>query len=210
MEMLVDEKIYRDCGVHIGTVVRCKDMKKFYYKVTTDRLYLIDYTQTDKRIRVAAKFLARYPPQEILVVSQRPYGFKPVKMFCEVVGAKAVTGRFIPGTLTNQNLPHYTEASVLVVTDPLSDLQAINEAVKIKIPVVGICDANNSTAFVDLVIPSNNKGKNALALVYYLLAREILKEKGMIKSYDEFNKKLEDFGADIERGREFIQRSGEL
>lgn len=202
--MLIDEKIYRECGVHIGTRVRCKDMSKFYYTVTTNRLYIIDYTQTDRRIRIAAKFLSRYPSNEILVVSQRPYGIKPVKVFSEVVGAKAVTGRFIPGTLTNPNLPHYTEASVLVVTDPLGDIQAIQEAVKIKIPVVGICDANNSTAFVDLVIPSNNKGKNALALIYYLLAREIQKEKGIIKSYEEFDKKLEDFGADLDREREFL------
>ena len=196
MDLLVDEDVYKQCGVHIGTQIKCKDMMKFIYKVRPDGLYIIDYTKTDERIKIAAKFLARFPSEEILVVSQRQYGQRPIRVFSELVGSRYIAGRFIPGTLTNPQLPTYTEASVLVATDPIADLQAVSEAVRTKIPVVALCDANNRTSYVDLVIPTNNKGRRALALIYYLLARETLKEKGVISSYEEFDKSIDDFEAE--------------
>jgi len=119
-------------------------------------------------------------------------------MFAQAIGgAKVVAGRFIPGTLTNPQLPNYIEPSVIFINDPAADSQALREAVKSKIPVVALCDANNRTSFVDLVIPANNKGRRALALVYWLLAREILKERGDIKNNEEFKYKVEDFEAPL-------------
>ncbi|MCD6275642.1 MAG: 30S ribosomal protein S2 [Thermoplasmata archaeon] len=197
-ELLVDENTYLTAGVHIGTQVKNKDMMKFIYKVRSDGLYILDIEKTDERIRLAAKFLARYAPEEILVAAQRQYGQKPAIMFAQAIGgAKVVAGRFIPGTLTNPQLPNYIEPSVIFINDPAADSQALREAVKSKIPVVALCDANNRTSFVDLVIPANNKGRRALALVYWLLAREILKERGDIKNNEEFKYKVEDFEAPL-------------
>ncbi len=197
-ELLVDENTYLTAGVHIGTQVKNKDMMKFIYKVRSDGLYILDIEKTDERIRFAAKFLARYAPEEILVAAQRQYGQKPAIMFAQAIGgAKVVAGRFIPGTLTNPQLPNYIEPSVIFINDPAADSQALREAVKSKIPVVALCDANNRTSFVDLVIPANNKGRRALALVYWLLAREILKERGDIKNNEEFKYKVEDFEAPL-------------
>jgi len=197
-ELLVDENTYLTAGVHIGTQVKNKDMMKFIYKVRSDGLYILDMEKTDERIRLAAKFLARYAPEEILVAAQRQYGQKPAIMFAQAIGgAKVVAGRFIPGTLTNPQLPNYIEPSVIFINDPAADSQALREAVKSKIPVVALCDANNRTSFVDLVIPANNKGRRALALVYWLLAREILKERGDIKNNEEFKYKVEDFEAPL-------------
>ena len=196
-ELLVDEDVYLTAGVHIGTQVKNKDMIKFIYKVRSDGLYILDVRKTDERIRLAAKFLARFKPEEILVVAQRQYAQKPAIKFSEIIGAKVVAGRFIPGTLTNPQLPNYMEASVIFINDPAADSQALNEAVKSRIPVVALCDANNRTSYVDLVIPTNNKGRRALAFIYWLLAREVLKAREDIKSDDEYKYSIDDFEAPL-------------
>mgnify|MGYP000223932547 CR=1 FL=1 len=197
-EMLLEENAYLTAGVHIGTQVKNKDMLKFIYKVRNDGLYILDIKKTDERIRVAAKFLARYPPEEILVAAQRQYGQKPAIMFAQAIGgAKVVAGRFIPGILTNPKLPNYMEPSVIFINDPVADSQALKEAVKSRIPVVALCDANNRTSYVDLAIPANNKGRRSLALIYWLLAREILKERGELKRDEDFKYTIEDFEAPL-------------
>jgi small subunit ribosomal protein S2 len=106
-------------------------------------------------------------------------------------------GRFRPGTLTNPNAKEFLEPDIILLTDPLADAQALHEAKNIGIPVIGLCDTNNETKYLDLAIPTNNKGRRALALVYWLLTQAVLKEKGKIKSYDEFSSQVEDFEAAI-------------
>lgn len=196
-ELLVPEDTYLTSGVHIGTQQKSKDMKRFIFKVRSDGLYVLDIKKTDERIRVASSFLARYDPKDILAVSARQYGQKPVKTFADIVGAKSFPGRFIPGTLTNPELPQYIEPEVLLVTDPAADSQPLREAVESGIPIVGICDANNETKYVDLVIPGNNKGRRSLALIYYLITREFLKAKGIIKENREFTLEVKDFEASL-------------
>ena len=196
-ELLIDEDVYLTAGVHIGTQVKNKDMMKFIYKVRSDGLYILDVRKTDERIRLAAKFLARFKPEEVLVVAQRQYAQKPAMKFAEITGSKIVAGRFIPGVLTNPQLPNYMEASVIFINDPAADSQALKESVKSHIPVVALCDANNRTSYVDLVIPTNNKGRRSLALIYWLLAREVLKERGEIKSYEEYKYTIDDFEAPL-------------
>jgi small subunit ribosomal protein S2 len=196
-ELLVPEDVYLTSGVHIGTQQKSADMKKFIFKVRSDGLYVMDVKQTDARIRAVAKFLARIQPDRILISSARQYGQKPAKVFAKTIGAKVFAGRFVPGTMTNPALPEYIEPEVLLVTDPAADQQAVAEAMNIGIPIVALCDANNETRNVDLVIPTNNKGRRALACVYWLLTREVLKEKGLIKSYDEFKLTMDDFEASL-------------
>jgi small subunit ribosomal protein S2 len=174
-ELLVPEETYLTSGVHIGTQQKSASMRRFVYKVRFDGLHVLDVRETDRRIRFAAQFLNRFPADRILVVSQRQYGQKPVRVFAKTTGAISFAERFVPGCLTNPNLAEYFEPKVLLVTDPATDQQALSEAVSIGIPVVGLCDVNNETRDVDLVIPANNKGRVALATVYWLLAREILK-----------------------------------
>jgi len=176
-ELLIPEDTYLTSGVHIGTQQKSASMRRFVYKVRFDGLHVLDVRETDRRIRLSAKFLARFPPDRILAVSQRQYGQKPVRVFAKTVGATSFSERFVPGCLTNPNLAEYFEPKVLVVTDPATDQQALSEAVSIGIPVVGLCDVNNETRDVDLVIPANNKGRVALATVYWLLAREVLKAR---------------------------------
>jgi len=196
-DLLVAEDIYLTSGVHIGTQQKSADMKDFIYKVRQDGLYVLDVKKTDERIRAAAAFLARYDPKRVLVVSARQYGQKPAREFSKAIGAPAFAGRFVPGTLTNPANPVFIEPEVLVVTDPSADKQALNEALNLGIPIVAMCDANNETRNVDLVIPTNNKGRRALACVYWLLSREVLLARGDLKDPADFSMEIEDFEAKL-------------
>lgn len=190
---LVESDKYLKTGAHIGTKFKSGDMKRYIYKMRKDGLNVLDIQNIDDRIKIAANFLAQFEPTKIVAVSRRLYGHTPVKAFAEAIGAKAIVGRFVPGTFTNPKGKEFIEPLVLIVTEPEPDAQAISETTKINIPVVALCSTNNSTKNVDLIIPANNKGRKSLALVYWLLAREFLKNKGLIKSDKAFDKKLEDF-----------------
>jgi len=169
----------------------------FIYKVRSDGLYVLDIKKTDTRIRQAAKFLSRFPAEKILIVAARQYGQKPAKLFGKAVGAQVIAGRFVPGTLTNPQVEEYVEPEVLFVTDPAADQQALREGLNIGVPVVGLCDANNETHNVDLIVPTNNKGRRALATVYWLLTRELLKERGELKADGDFTPTIDDYEASL-------------
>ena len=191
-DLLIPVDDYLGAGVHIGTQQKTKDMERFIHRVRTDGLYVLDVSMTDSRIRTAADFLANYDPEQILVASSRQYGRFPAEKFAEAVGARARTGRFIPGTLTNPKYDGYIEPDVVVVTDPIGDSQAVKEAITVGIPVIAMCDSNNTTSNVDLVVPTNNKGRKALSVVYWLLANETLDRRGAEPAYA-----LEDFESGI-------------
>jgi small subunit ribosomal protein S2 len=191
-DLLIPVEDYLGAGVHIGTQQKTKDMERFIHRVRTDGLYVLDVSMTDSRIRTAADFLANYDPEQILVASSRQYGRFPAEKFAEAVGARARTGRFIPGTLTNPKYDGYIEPDVVVVTDPIGDAQAVKEAITVGIPVIAMCDSNNTTSNVDLVVPTNNKGRKALSVVYWLLANETLDRRGAEPAYA-----LEDFESEI-------------
>jgi small subunit ribosomal protein S2 len=195
--MMVTEEIYMTSGVHIGTRQKTADIKEFIYKVRNDGLYIIDVKKTDERIKATAKFLSKYDPSKILVVSVRQYGQKPIRKLGEITGIQVLDGRFQPGTLTNPNAKTFLEPEIILLTDPLADIQALHEAKNIGIPVIALCDTNNETKYIDYVIPTNNKGRRALALIYWLLARAVLREQGKIPSDDEFTATVEDFEAEI-------------
>src|SRR5256712_12699132 len=105
--LLVPEDVYLTSGVHIGTQQKSADMKPFIYKVRIDCLYVLDIKKTDTRIREASKFLARFKPENILVVAARPYGQKPSRLFAKNVGAEGLARRFAPGTPTDPTSPEF-------------------------------------------------------------------------------------------------------
>jgi len=177
---LMSYEEYELNSVHVGTGNKSKDMQPFIRAAAAEgtAFHQIDVTKTDERLALASNFISQYDPKDILVVSARQYGQRPARMFAQAIGARHIVGRFIPGTLTNPRLRTYIEPRVIFVTDPQADSQALSEAVKSGLPVVGICDTNNHLRNVDLCIPANNKGRRSLALVYWLLSREILKARG--------------------------------
>jgi small subunit ribosomal protein S2 len=191
-DLLIPVEDYLSAGVHIGTQQKTNDMERFIHRVRDDGLYVLDVSQTDSRIRTAANFLANYNPDQMLVTSSRQYGRFPAEKFADAVGARARTGRFIPGTLTNPDYAGYIEPDVVVVTDPIGDAQAVKEAITVGIPVIAMCDSNNQTSNTDLVVPTNNKGRRALSVVYWLLANETLDRRGADSLYalDEFEAEI--------------------
>jgi len=177
-ELLLPQDTLLSAGIHIGTRMKTKDMAPFIYRVRPDGLFVLDVKKTDERIRTAAKFLARFEPSRIVAIAARLYGREPVKRFCEITKATPLIGRFIPGMLSNPLYAGRIEPNVVIVSDPKADAQAVKEAGAIGIPVIALCSTDSDFAGVDFVIPTNNKGRRALAVVYWLLARQILREKG--------------------------------
>ena len=186
-------------GIHIGTRMKTRDMEQFIYRVRPDGLFVLDVKKTDERIRVAAKFLARFEPSKIVAVGARLYAQEPVRRFCEVTGAIPIVGRFIPGSLSNPLYSRHIEPDIIIVSDPRADSQAVKEASKVGVPVVALCSTDNDFSGVDLVIPTNNKGRRALAVIYWLLARQILRERGELPPDKDLPLTIEDFEAKISK-----------
>lgn len=185
--LLIPKEDYLSVGMHIGMKSRTKDMKKFIYKIREDGLAVLNLKMLDERMKTAAKFLSGM--KKILVVGRKLNAHFPIKKFSEIVGCDYITGRFIPGTLTNPNYDKFIEPDVVLLTDPLSDRQALKEVLNSRIPIAALCDTFNETMNIDLVIPCNNKGKRSVGMIYWLLAKEILKNRGM----KEFKYKVDDF-----------------
>ena len=198
-DLLLPRDTMLSAGIHIGTRIKTLDMAPFIYRVRPDGLFVLDVKKTDERIRVAAKFLSRFDHDKIAVAASRLYAQEPVKKFCEVTGALPIIGRFIPGQLSNPLYAKRIEPEVIVVSDPRADGQAVKEASNVGIPIVALCSTDNEFAGVDLVIPTNNKGRRALAVVFWLLARQILRERGELAADKDPVFTIEDFEAKITR-----------
>jgi len=190
---LVPVDQYLKAGIHIGTKFKTKYMDQFIYKVRPDGLFVLNLKKINDRLVLLAKYLASYDPKDIVVVSRRENGWKAVKLFGKITEATVFPGRYPPGIMTNPNLENFIEAKVILVTDPWPDRNAIKDAYLMGVPVVALCDTNNQVNYIDLVIPCNNKGKKSLALTYWILAKEFLKHKKLIKSDEEFKYEIDDF-----------------
>jgi len=191
--LLLPQDSLLSAGIHIGTRIKTKDMEQFIYRVRPDGLFVLDVKKTDERIRVAAKFLARFDPPKIAVAATRLYAREPVAKFCEVTKATPLVGRFIPGMLSNPLHPNRIEPDVMLVSDQRADSQAVREASSIGIPVITLCSTDNNFSDVDLVIPTNNKGRRALATIYWLLARQILRDRGEVPQDGDLSVSIDDF-----------------
>lgn len=187
------EKMILSTGIRVGTPVKTKYMVPFIIRANPEGLYILDISKTLSRIDIAAKFISRADISKVAVTSAREYGKTPVEKFCNLTHAKYILGRFMPGTFTNPALPKYMEPQIVIVTDPQADQQAVLEATRAGVPVIAICNSDNVTSKVDVVIPANNRGRKALATVYWLLAREVLKKQGVIKTDSEMKVPIEDF-----------------
>ena len=195
--LLIDEDTFLTCGVHIGTKQKSKDMEPYVYKVRDDGLRILNVNLTSEKITEAANFLKDYEPKDVLVVSARQYGWKPAKKFADACRFTCIAGRFTPGRLTNPEMRFFIEPKIIVLTDPAADAQAFREAVNIDIPVIAMCDSNNLTTDIDIVVPGNNKGRRSLALIYWLMAREILRIRGELPADGELEETIDDFEAPL-------------
>lgn len=192
-ELLVPVDTYLKVGLHIGTKFRNKYMEPFIYKIRPDGLAVMNVKKISDRIETAGRLLAQYEPKDVLIICRREYGWKAVQMFSKITGVTAITGRYRPGMLTNPALEDFSETKILLVVDPWPDKNAVLDAMAVGVPIIALCDTNNDATFVDLVVPCNNKGKKSIALVFWLLAKEILRNKGLLKEGEEMKESLEEF-----------------
>ena len=184
-------------GIRVGTQVKTKFMKPFITKASPEGLYMLDLDITLKKIKTAAKFINRSGTDKLIVCSGRQYAETPIEKFCEMVDSKKLLGRFMPGTLTNPSLPYYIEPKLVLISDPQVDEQAITEATNAGIPIIGIANTDNITSKLDVIIPANNRGRKALATVYWLLVRQILIERGELKEGEPMKYEIDDFETKI-------------
>ena len=191
--LLIPTEDYLKSGIHIGTKFKTKYMENFTYKTRSDGLSVLNIKQIDERIQLAANLLANYEPEDILVVSRRENGWKPVRMFAKVTGAKGFPGRYPPGILTNPQLKNFTEGKIMLVIDAGPDKNAVKDALNVGLPIIGLCDTNNQVNNIDLVVPCNNKGKKSLGLIFWLLAKLYLEKKGIINKGQAFEYSVEQF-----------------
>jgi len=168
-------------GIRVGTEVKTKFMIPYIVQASPEGLYLFDLDITLSRIQTAARFIKKFDMNKVIVYSGRVYATTPIEKFCELTGAEKMLGRFMPGTLTNPSLSYFSEPHLIVISDPQVDAQAITEATNAGIPVIGIANTDNVTSKLDLVIPANNRGRKALATIYWLLARKILQDSETMK-----------------------------
>ena len=197
-QFLVPQDVYLKSGIHIGTKFKTKYMDAFIYKTRPDGLSILNLSKIDERISVAARFLAQYAPEDVILSSRRENSWKAVKAFGKATGIRVFAGRYPPGILTNPALKNYTEAKLVFVTDSWPDRNTMNDALKMGIPIIALCDTNNTSNDIDLVIPCNNKGKKSLGLLFWILAREYQLSREIIKKASEFKEKLEDFSDELE------------
>ncbi|MFQ5710214.1 MAG: 30S ribosomal protein S2 [Candidatus Geothermarchaeales archaeon] len=198
-EPLVEEKIDINpellikYHVHYGRKTKTSFSERYIYKVHHRGFFLIDVTKTLERMKVAVKFLGRFPNDRVIVCSAREYAEKGIKKFCELTGMVPITGRFLPGTLTNYVLNEHKEVSLVFVVDHIYDKQIVFEAAKMKIPIVSLCDTSSFPRYVDLTIPANNKGRSSLAVIFWCLALLYLRERGLLGEDEVIDAPIEDF-----------------
>lgn len=188
--------MYLKVGLHIGTKFKTKYMEPFIYKVRNDGLSVMNVKKISERIEVAGRFLSQYSPESILVVCRRENGWKAAQLFAKLTGIKVIAGRYRPGLLTNTKLENFSETKLLFAVDPWPDKNAMMDAVAVGVPVVALCDTNNEAIFVDLMVPCNNKGKKSLGLVFWLIAREYMRRRGLLRTDEDPKISLEEFTPD--------------
>jgi len=176
-EMLVPLDEYVKSGIYLGTKVITASMKPYVFKRRADGLAIINTKQINEKLRFALSLLSQYGPEQIIITGKREACWKALNAFSKSTGIGVFTKKYPAGIITNPSLPGFFEPSLVMVVDPWLDKNPMADALLTNIPVIGLCDTNNLTSNIDLVVPCNNKSNKSVGLVFWILAREYIKAK---------------------------------
>jgi len=167
--------------VHIGSDNSETTMEQYVFKKKNDGINIINLKKTWEKILLAARAIAAVEnPADVFVCASRPYTQRAVLKFARYVNCSSVAGRFTPGAFTNQIQAAFREPRLLVISDPRSDQQPITEGSYANVPVIAFCNIDSPTKFIDIAIPCNNKSPHSIGLMWWMLAREVLRLRGSI------------------------------
>ena len=165
---------------HIGSSNLSFGMTNYAFSRSKSGSYVINLGMTYEKIKLAARMIhAVTEPRDVLAISAKPFGQRAVHKFSQFLGALCINQRFTPGLFTNHSIKgKFVEPRLIIICDPNTDTQAIQEAAYANIPCIALCDTDARIEYVDCVIPCNTKNKTSIGLVMWLLTREVLRLRG--------------------------------
>lgn len=174
-----DLRLMLVADVYVGTPSLNHRMAPYVHSEMKEENYIIKPNKTWEKILLAARAICAIEnPSDVYAIGCKPFTQRAVLKFAQYTRASSFASRFTPGAFTNQIQTCFREPRLLVVSDPKSDHQAILESSSVNIPVIAFCSTDSPLSHVDIVIPCNNTSANSIAVVWWMLAREVRRMRG--------------------------------